>query len=165
MPKSVLRAVLGRTQFTLRVTRRTPHGASRLVRATCAWLVKTRRAPSRHSRDARVYGHTTTAMHKLSTPMAALVEGKHFSNLLAVRCFFKGRICLKLCDFRRFQYCSYYIFLPNQLRPSRKSFPCVANTLQIHSSPQFSVFVVAVQRPNQYLWNRITLNDNAIMLS
>ena len=31
-----------------------------------AWLVKTRRAPSRHSRDARVYGHTTTAMHHLS---------------------------------------------------------------------------------------------------
>ena len=29
---------------------------------------ETRRAPSRHSRDARVYGHTTTAMHKLSTP-------------------------------------------------------------------------------------------------
>ena len=25
-------------------------------------------APSRHSRDGRVYGHTTTAMHKLSTP-------------------------------------------------------------------------------------------------
>ena len=25
-------------------------------------------APFRHSRDARVYGHTTTAMHKLSTP-------------------------------------------------------------------------------------------------
>ena len=25
-------------------------------------------APSRHSRDARVYGHTTTAMLKLSTP-------------------------------------------------------------------------------------------------
>ena len=32
------------------------------------WLVKTRRAPSRQSRDARVYGHTTTAMHKLNTP-------------------------------------------------------------------------------------------------
>ena len=30
--------------------------------------VKIRHAPSRHSRDARVYGHTTTAMHKLSTP-------------------------------------------------------------------------------------------------
>ena len=25
-------------------------------------------APSRHSRDVRVYGHTTTDMHKLSTP-------------------------------------------------------------------------------------------------
>ena len=49
-------------------TRRPPHGASRLVRAMSAWLVKTRRAPSRHNRDARVYGQTTTAMHKLSTP-------------------------------------------------------------------------------------------------
>ena len=55
-------------QFTLHATRRTPHGAVRLVPATSAWLVKTRRAPSRHGRDARVYGHTTTAMHKLRTP-------------------------------------------------------------------------------------------------
>ena len=55
-------------QFTVHATRRTPHGASRLVLAMSAWLVKTQRAPSRHSRNARVYGHTTTAMHKLSTP-------------------------------------------------------------------------------------------------
>ena len=48
------------------------HGASRLVQAMPACLVKTRRAPSRHSRDARVYGHTTTAMHKLSTPSPIL---------------------------------------------------------------------------------------------
>ena len=48
--------------------RRTPHGASRLVRAMPACLVKTRRAPSRHSKEARVYGHTTTVMHNLSTP-------------------------------------------------------------------------------------------------
>ena len=68
MPKSVLRAVLGRMQFTLHATRQTPHGASRFVQAMSAWLVKTRRAPSRYSRDARVYGHTTTAIHKLSTP-------------------------------------------------------------------------------------------------
>ena len=68
MPKSVLRAVLGRMQFTLHATRRTPHNASRLVQEMSAWLVKARRAPYRHSRDARVYGHTTTAMHKLSTP-------------------------------------------------------------------------------------------------
>ena len=68
MPKSVLRTVLGRTQFTLRATRRTPHGASRLAQTMSAWLATTRRASSRHSRGARVYGHRTTAMHKLSTP-------------------------------------------------------------------------------------------------
>ena len=68
MPKSVLRAVLGRMQFTFHATRRTPHRASRLVQAISAWLMKIQRAPSRHSRDARVYGHTTTATHKLSTP-------------------------------------------------------------------------------------------------
>ena len=68
MPKSVLRAVLGRMQFTLHANRRTPHGALRLVQAMSAWLVKTRRVRSRHGGDARVYGHTTTAMHKLSTP-------------------------------------------------------------------------------------------------
>ena len=68
MTKSVLRAVLGRMQFTLHATRRTPHGASRLVQAMSAWLVNTRRAPSRHSRDARVHGHTTTPVHKLRTP-------------------------------------------------------------------------------------------------
>ena len=28
-----------------------------------AWSVKTRYAPSQHCRDARVYGHTATAMH------------------------------------------------------------------------------------------------------
>ena len=56
MPKSVLRAVLGRMQFTLQATRRTNHGASRLAQAMSAWLVKTRRAASRQSRDARVYG-------------------------------------------------------------------------------------------------------------
>ena len=43
-----------------------------VLRAGCkqypAWLVKTRRAPSRHGRDARVYGRTTTAMHKLRIP-------------------------------------------------------------------------------------------------
>ena len=39
-----------------------------LVQAMSAWVMKTRRAPSRHSRDTRVYSHTTTAMHKVSTP-------------------------------------------------------------------------------------------------
>ena len=56
-------------QFTLRATQRPPHYASRLVQAKClpGWR-ETRRAPSRHRRDARVYGHATTAMPKLSTP-------------------------------------------------------------------------------------------------
>ena len=56
VPKSVLRAVLGNMQFTLHATRRIPHVASRLVQAMFAWLVKTRRAPSRHYRDAMLYG-------------------------------------------------------------------------------------------------------------
>ena len=39
-----------------------------LVQAMSAWSVKTRCAPSQHCRDARVYGHTTTAMRNMSTP-------------------------------------------------------------------------------------------------
>ena len=50
-----------RMQFTLVATRRTPHGASRLMQAMSVSLVKTRRAPFRNSRDARVYGHPTTS--------------------------------------------------------------------------------------------------------
>ena len=55
-------------QLTLYATRRTPHGASRLVQAMSAWSVKIRRAPSGHCRDARVCGRTTTTVHNLSTP-------------------------------------------------------------------------------------------------
>ena len=54
-------------QPTFHATRPTPHGASCLVQAMSAWSVKTRRAPSRHCGDARVYGHTTTIMHGMST--------------------------------------------------------------------------------------------------
>ena len=32
-----------------------------------SWSVKTRRAPPRHCRGTRVYGHTTTVMHDMST--------------------------------------------------------------------------------------------------
>ena len=53
-------------QLTLHATRRTPHDASRLMQAMSAWSVKTRHAPSRQQcRDARVHGHTTTAMHDI----------------------------------------------------------------------------------------------------
>ena len=65
-------AVLRRMQLTLHATRRTTHGSSRLVLAMSAWSAKIRRNPPRHCRDARVYGHTTTAMHHTEyTPGAA----------------------------------------------------------------------------------------------
>ena len=38
------------------------------MQALSAWSVTTRRAPSRRCRDTRVYGHTTTAVHDMSTP-------------------------------------------------------------------------------------------------
>ena len=46
--KSASQAALGRMKLTFHATRRTPHGASRLVQGMSAWLVKTRRAPSQH---------------------------------------------------------------------------------------------------------------------
>ena len=65
-------------QPTLQATRRTPHGALRLVQAMSAWLVKTRHAPSRRSRDARVYGYTTTAMHDIEyTPSPHTTMAMH----------------------------------------------------------------------------------------
>ena len=50
-------------QLTLNGTRPTPHGTSRLVQSMCVWSVKTRRAPSQHCGDARIYSRTSTAMH------------------------------------------------------------------------------------------------------
>ena len=63
--KSASQAVLSRMQLSLHATHRKPHGASSLVLAMSAWSVKSRRAPSQHCRDARVYGHATTAMHDI----------------------------------------------------------------------------------------------------
>ena len=54
-----------RMYLSLHATRRTPHGASRFQQAMSAWSVKTRRAPSRHYKDARVSCHTTTAVHEI----------------------------------------------------------------------------------------------------
>ena len=56
VPQSASQAALSRMQLTLHATRRTPRGASRLMQPISAWSVKTRRAPSRRRRDARVYG-------------------------------------------------------------------------------------------------------------
>ena len=61
--KVASQAAIGRMQLILHATRRTPPGASHLVLAMPARSVKTQRVPSIHCRDARVCGHTTTAMH------------------------------------------------------------------------------------------------------
>ena len=61
--KPASKVVRSSMQFTLHAIRRTPHGASRSVQAMSAWSVKTRRAPSRHRRNAMVYDHTPTATH------------------------------------------------------------------------------------------------------
>ena len=54
LPKSASQAVISRVQLILQSAHRAPHGALRLVQAMSAWSVKTRRAPTRHRRDARV---------------------------------------------------------------------------------------------------------------
>ena len=54
-------------QLTLHAIHRRPHGTCRRIKIKknmSAWSVKTRRAPSRHCRDARVYGQTTTAKQR-----------------------------------------------------------------------------------------------------
>ena len=45
------------------------HGASHLVHAMSAWSLKTRRASSRHRKNAKIYGNTTTAMHDKRPPL------------------------------------------------------------------------------------------------
>ena len=67
VPMLASQVVLSRMQLALHAARRTSHGASRLVHAMSTWSVQARRAPSRQCRDARVHGHTTTAVHEMST--------------------------------------------------------------------------------------------------
>ena len=79
--KPASQTVLRAMQLTVHATRRTPHGASLLVLAMFAWSVKTRRTPSRHRKDARICGHTTTAMHDNEyIPSASLVCWPHVVN-------------------------------------------------------------------------------------
>ena len=73
--KPASHAVRSKMKLTLHATRRTSHGAARLVQAVSAWSVKIQRAPSRRCRDARVHAHTTTAMHANEytlTPISAV---------------------------------------------------------------------------------------------
>ena len=67
-----LTTVLSKVLLTRHATRRTPHGASRLLDATFAWSVKIRPAPFRTRRDASVYGPMTTGMHDNESPPSKL---------------------------------------------------------------------------------------------
>ena len=55
------------TKAILHATRNTSLRFDVGARDVCLVTVKTRHAPSRHCGDARVYGHTTTAMREVST--------------------------------------------------------------------------------------------------
>ena len=59
------------------------------------WSVKTRHAPSRKCRDARVYGHTTTAMHdnEYTLPPPGLGFDKLGSELRPRVCYVKTCVC------------------------------------------------------------------------
>ena len=74
MQKSASQVILSGNQLTLHATRRTPHVASRLVHAMSSWSMKTRCAPSRCCRDARVNGHMTTVMHKMTMLKPYLIK-------------------------------------------------------------------------------------------
>ena len=86
--KSASKVVLSRMQLTLHLARPTPHGASPLVQAIPTWSVKTRRAPSRRCRDARVYGHTTTAMHNMSASPCLGLQNKERWRVVFLFFFF-----------------------------------------------------------------------------
>ena len=73
-------------QLTLHATCPTPNGASTSVQAMFAWSVKTRRAPSRHCRDAGVYGHTKMAithmMRRTPSPRPPRFPGRYKPDVL-----------------------------------------------------------------------------------
>ena len=60
----------------------------------CLVSEKKRRAPSRHCRDARVYGHMTTAMHDASTPSPVVIASILF---LALFVLYKKRLPHSMC--------------------------------------------------------------------
>ena len=86
-PPPLPTSALSRMQLNLHATRRTPHGALRLVQqATSAWSVKIRRAPSRRCKGARVCGHTTTGHDDYEyTPT---IPCKHFDSQEKNVCLF-----------------------------------------------------------------------------
>ena len=96
-----MKNTLSRMQLIRHATRRTPPGASRLVHAMSAWSAKTRRAPYRHCKDARVNGFKTTAMHEMSMPRprpppAALSTPAAWALSCVADAFFRRCFCWSL---------------------------------------------------------------------
>ena len=85
--KSTPKAVLSRMQLTLRATRPTPHGDSRLVQAVSAWSVITRRAPSQHRTDSRVYDHWSWMPTKKVIAIKSTTGTTSTSQLFSCRIF------------------------------------------------------------------------------
>ena len=68
VPKSAWQVAPSRMKVTHHASHRTPTVLRAWYTRCLPGRCKSRRAPSRHCRDVRVYGHMITAMHKLSTP-------------------------------------------------------------------------------------------------
>ena len=84
------KAVFSRMQLDHHATRRTPHASLRARgQAMSAWSVKTRRASSRHCRDAFVYGHTRLRPCMISStpspPSFGLPSCRHSSTGTSLR--------------------------------------------------------------------------------
>ena len=75
-------------ELNLHATHPTPHGTSRLVHAMFAWSVKTRVLHPGIFRDARVYAHTTKAIHAWDeyTPSTPPPPKKYKQNRTAKPC-------------------------------------------------------------------------------
>ena len=97
--------------------------ASHLVLAMSAWSVKTRRAPSRRYRDARVYGHTTKAMHDNEyTPPPEGARNIFIPGVVHAAGAFRGKY-LSLIAHAFWGMCigAVFSFQPNTLALSRNS--------------------------------------------
>ena len=124
--KSASQAVFSRMQPTLHATRRTPHCASCLGQPMSAWSVKTRRAPSRLCRDARVHGHT--AWYRVHLPLPHCCSGIARTLVRFVRRHYWRRTRVRSSTYVRLPVCCLVWAICNTLRHqhpnTRTHIPC-----------------------------------------
>ena len=117
--------VLRSMQLTHHATRPTAHGAARLVQAMSAWSVKSRRDPSRHCRNAKVYGRKTTAMHNMSTPLPPPCHGM---ELCSREVQLANRKLMRVC-------CCLEPHTPNTMQNSSSIYPSVPQQNAVGTHP------------------------------